>query len=798
MKNIFGGHNRTVFLSVLMMTGLLVGACESPEQKAAAYLAKAEQWYAEDDLVKASIEVKNTLQIQPKNAEARFLLAEIAESRGDFPEMVTNLRIAIDSKPDFTAARVKLGTLYILGGATELAQEQADYLQQTGVDTADVNILLARLRAAAGDLEGARAELELALDKESDNAQALGLLASITAGTDMDSALTLIDRGIEASDDEKPLRLLRIQLLQQAGRSSDVDAEFKALLADYPEETSLNYQYARYLAEEGRIEEVEPVLRRAVEQDPDNLEARIALTQFVARTRGEEAAEKILLDFIEEAPELYELRMALARVYQGTDRPDEAYAQYEAITEAIPNEDEGLTSKAMMGSILLSKGEREEGEALIDEVLSIDTMNSEALMLRGALRVEDNKFREAVADFRTLLRKDPENKQAQLMIARAHAAAGDDVLAKDAYRRVLNMSPEDPAAPLELARLLVRDDELSQAEELMVKRLETAPDDVRASRVLIAILVGNSDYRAALAEAKRIGSQPGQEAIGDYLAGGVYQAQNKHEDALVVFRSSLELAPLAREPLQGLVGSLIKLGRSDEAVAYLENMTAENPENLYARTLLGQVMAGSGDAAGAAKILESTLEADEGWLPAYTALAGIQGNDLSAQINIYKRGLSAMPDNQEMALLLGTAYERSGRIDDAIDAYEDVLRANPELPAVANNLAALLADYRYDDQDSLEKALEISEQFETSDNPAFLDTLGWVYYRLGDYDAAVPLLETAVEGASQVPVLHYHLGMAYKAAGKRTSAKAELEQALANPDAAFTGIEDARAALAEL
>jgi len=355
----------------------------------------------------------------------------------------------------------------------------------------------------------------------------------------------------------------------------------------------------------------------------------------------------------------------------------------------------------------------------------------------------------------------------------------------------------DGSAPLELARILVQQDDFDDAEDVLRTRLQLEPSDIRASRVLIAVLLSEDLNSEAEDEASRVAQLSGQEAIGEYLLGGVYQAQGEQEKAIDAFKRSLEQVPTAREPLQGLVASLVRLDRSDEAVDYLNRITDEYPDNLYAKTLLGQVLAGTGDAIAARQILESTLQSDESWLPAYTALAGLQGGDVGAQIDIYKRGLVAMPGSQEMALLLGTAYERSGRIDDAIAAYEEILEVYPESPAVANNLAALIADYRTDD-DSLEKALQLAMQFEDSDNPAFLDTLGWVYYRLGDYSEAVPYLEKAVDAAGQVPVLRYHLGMAYKAAGKTASAKTQLEEALADKNTSFTGIEDARAALVEL
>ena len=150
-----------------------------------------------------------------------------------------------------------------------------------------------------------------------------------------------------------------------------------------------------------------------------------------------------------------------------------------------------------------------------------------------------------------------------------------------------------------------------------------------------------------------------------------------------------------------------------------------------------------------------------------------------------------------MALLLGTALERNGRIEDAIAAYESSLAANSELPAVANNLAALLADHRKD-RASFERALELASQFEGSSNPAFIDTLGWVYYRLGDTQKAIPLLKSAVDIAGQVPVLRYHLGMAYFANGQNSLAREELQKVIDSENTNFTGYAEAAATLSSL
>ncbi len=625
---------RIIFTAFLFSMALLLSACESPAERASGYLESAENLFEKGDIIKAEIDVKNALQIQPKNANARFLMARINEARREFQDMASNLRAAVDANPEFAEARIKLGSLYAMAGAMELAEEQAALLADVDRERVDAKIFLAQISAAKGDLERARLNLEEALAKEPANMQALGLLASISAATDLTGALELLDGGIAIAEDDRPLRLLRVQLLQRAGTYQDeVVEEYQGLMTDYPDEVAYGYRLAQFLASEGRTDEVEPVLRQIIRNNPDNIEARLALTQYVANMRGPEEAEQLLTQSVEELPDAYALRLALARLYQQTGRTEKAYAEYERVADAAANEDVGLSAMARMAGIKLSEGNIEAGEELIERVLSVDSLNTDALLLRGALNIDQKDFRNAVSDLRSVLRSDSKNRQAQLMIAKAHSQAGDILLAEDAYRRVLNIDPGNVTATLELARTLVMRDKLDDAEELLRDQLAVFPDEVRFSRALIGLLLSQKEMVAAEDEAARVAKLPGKEAIGDFLLGGVYQARGEFELAVEAFERSLQRSPTAREPLRGMVASMVKLDRSDDAIAYLKNMQQDNPDNLYAKTLLGQILAGTGNSGEAQEIFESALEADESWLPAYTALAGLQQGDISSQIN---------------------------------------------------------------------------------------------------------------------------------------------------------------------
>jgi tetratricopeptide (TPR) repeat protein len=784
-------------LPVVCSALLFLTGCDSPEERAFSHVTSAEAFLEEDNFLKAELEAKNALQIQPKNADARMVLVTIAESRGDFPEMAANLRAAIESRPDYVPARLKLGTLYALSGMIDDANAQLSEAEQLAPDSAGVRVLRARVLASQGDLEGAAAELQSALEIEPDNVEAIGLFANVTATSDVDSAIAMIDAAMAGQEDKRTLRLLKIQLLQRGGDIDAVDAAYSALVADYPEEAGYSYQYAGFLAATGKEDQIESVLLALVEREPENIQARLALVQFVAGNRGPEAGEAMLLDYLDSAPDAHDLRLVLARQYQVTEREPEAIAEYETVVELAGNEDPALTAKSRLAAIELANGDAEAGEALIEDVLSVDSSNAEALVLRGALNFNRNEFKDAVSDLRSVLRESPDNAGAQLLLARTHSKAEDYSLAKDAYRRALQMTPGNAPVVIELVRLLVREGELEEAETVLEQQIQQTPEDVRIARALIAILVDRERYDDALDEARRVRALEGQAAIGDFLAGRIYQIRGQNEAAMQAFGSSLELKPAAREPLSGYVSSLVALGRQQDAIAFLEKMGRDYPDNLYSKTLLGRVLAGAGETTAAREVFESTLTENQEWLPAYTALAGLNQADLGAQIDVYKRGLDAVPGSQELALLLGTAYERNGQYEDAISTYAEALRANPEMQAVANNMAALLADFR-DDEASFEQALELVAEFSDSNNPAFLDTLGWVHYRLGDFVVAQPLLVEAVKLAGDAPVLRYHLGMNYNAQGKFELAVEQLRAATAEGAADYIGKQEAQLMLEQL
>jgi Flp pilus assembly protein TadD len=126
----------------------------------------------------------------------------------------------------------------------------------------------------------------------------------------------------------------------------------------------------------------------------------------------------------------------------------------------------------------------------------------------------------------------------------------------------------------------------------------------------------------------------------------------------------------------------------------------------------------------------------------------------------------------------GISYERAGAWEKAESDFRKALEFEPEQPQVLNYLGYSLIDKGK----NLSEALEmVKKAVELRPNDGYIvDSLGWAYYRLGDYEEAVKQLERAVELRPEDPVINDHFGDALWRVGRRLEAKFQWQHAKDN------------------
>lgn len=783
-----------------IIAALLLTACGSPEERAVEYLARAQDSFDQGNFVQAKLEARNAVQIQPKNAKARYLLGLLAERDQEYRAMFGHLTVAVDTDPKFLEALVKLGDMYLSAQVPDKAVELAQQALEIAPDDTAVILLNARLLRQQHKLEEAMLEIERVLTLDADNPRAILLKSAIFSNTDADLALEILSAGIQNldKDDGKPLRRMQLKILEREKRLEDLEAGYLALIQSFPDELLYQYELATVYAGQDRVDEAEAVLRKLVEASPLNEEGRLGLVKFLGETKGRGAAEQALGEFLADSPDSYKLRNSLGDLYLASDRVEEAMEMFHMIVEQAPLSDEGLLARNRIAADKIREDDIVGARTLLDGILADEPDNGDALVLRASLDVADQRYDDAIADLRLAIRKNPDDShQALLLMARTYAQKGDNALAEDTYRKLLELDLVHPAGIRELSILVAMKGDPDQAQQLLERRLESVPDDVQTAAGLLKLLRAKDDLKGAERVARRLVEASDRPGVPDVFLAGVLESRKMYVEAINIYQRVLDETPEATQALDGMVRSMVAIGKEDEVLDYLRSYVGNHPQNNVAKFMLGIQYASIGEINQARALYEEVIVADPELPTVYLGLAQLYPDDDERRIAALERGLLAIPGDINLTLVLAIDYEAAGRIDDMITYYSEALRVHPDSDVVANNLAAALLNDPSDNT-RIQRALQIASRFSESNTSAFIDTLGWAYYRAGEYPSAVVYLERAVAAADEVPVLRYHLGMAHAAANNPQDAMRELKKAISLAKTDFAGMDEAMATLESL
>ncbi|MER9896070.1 tetratricopeptide repeat protein [Mesorhizobium sp. M0119] len=193
--------------------------------------------------------------------------------------------------------------------------------------------------------------------------------------------------------------------------------------------------------------------------------------------------------------------------------------------------------------------------------------------------------------------------------------------------------------------------------------------------------------------------------------------------------------------------NLADLDRNDEAIAHLKAIVDAHPDDMRAYLALGGVYSSKEDFRSAATLYDKAVE--------------VLKTPTAANWNIfYQRGI---------------AYERLKEWPKAEPNFRKALELYPDQPQVLNYLGYSWVDKNMNLKEGLamiQKAVDLRPS-----DGYIVDSLGWAYYRLGQFDDAVREMERAVSLKPEDPVLNDHLGDAYWRVGRKLEATFQWNQA---------------------
>ena len=781
-----------IVLTQLMLITLL-GACSSSEEEQANYLNRAQEQYDADAFKKARLELRNVLQINPYNPQARYLLALIFAQDANWREVSKNLALAIEYAPDFIDARIKMGgLLYRFGpGADDKTLEQADAVLALDPDNADAYTLRAVVFQRQGEEADAIHEAQLALDSVPGHVGASSVMVAVYTDQDAELALAYIDTSIGINPSNSAAKEVKLRLMYAQDETAAAIALHNEIIADDPENMAYYSRLMAYLSEKDLDDEADALLRNLATSPRDSINFKIWLAQALNRQNILDIAESTVKGFIIDHPEEYELRFALSQIYMGSDRA----ATNNVLREIIALDVDGADAQQARASIAalawVLDNDRATAEAMANEMLVIEEVNPMALYLRAIFRLLDNNNIGAISDLRTVLKSNPTWIDPLLMLGEAHTANDSIDLALDAYRNALEVSPNNSTGVQKISQLLINQGNYTAAEPILTSHLEQFPANADAHILLIESYILQQRWNDALAVTRELEKQDQQLAKGIYLRGRVLYASEEYPAAITAFEKVLQLESSAVEALTYLVKTMLKTGDVSGAQAYLLKHIEAYPQQVHPLELQGSVYLSSGDFDAAIESYRAALLIDPQRGSAHVALGrALQAKgDLLAALKAYDDGLESSPKNVDLLTLKAGLLEALERYQDAVDGYNAVLAINKDEVIASNNLAMLLIDY-FPSEESFARALQLTSKFEDTNIAVLLDTRGWLYYHMEDYVSAKRVLNRAVEADGDESIFRFHLGMTYYRLGDNTSAKMELEKSLAN-DATFVGSDEA-------
>jgi len=794
-----------VALAVVVSLTLLA-ACDSAEERAEKHFETGLALMEDGDVDRAVVEFRNVLRLDARHKEARALYADLVLEQGKWRDAYRNYLALVEFYPADVEPRITLADMAVRMGRWEDAVHHGNRVIQDAPDDPRVQLISAALdfrgaisrrddaarRTAAAEAEALVAALEdpsLAREIVIDNYMRDGAHAA---------ALVHVRAAIDEGAETPEKFITKLSLLGALNEDAAFGAALQEAVVLFPEHTDFADDLVAWYIERDATDQAEAFLRDQVTNGPGAADRhRMRLVGFLREMKGDAAAQTELQGYVDEGinPDLFGSVSAQLRFEAG--EVDRAIDQMQAIVADAPPGRQTRDIKVELARMLATQGRLIAARQHISEVLAEDVGHVDALKLRAAWLINDDRPDDAIAALRAALDQAPQDAQAMTLMAEAHMRNGNRGLAGEMLSHAVDASGSRAEEALDYARFLQADGNGRAAEAIVVDALQVAPGDTALLAFLGELYVAREDWVRAEQTEQTLRDQATSAALE---AAQILELARVNSQQLSAEAISF-LSDLARR--DGVNGAELAVVRAHfaardytSAERFIDVALAQAPERPVMRYLKGSVLAATGRSGEARAIYRALLVEDPTDDVVWRALYATERRDgtAAAAAEVLDDALKVLPEDPNLLWAQAGLLEEMGDYDGAIAVYETLYGADPASPVLANNLASLLSTHR-DTPEDLERAYSVAKRLRGASEPAFQDTYGWIAYRRGLIHDALDHLKPAAEALADDPMVIFRLAMAYRADARDDKALPLFERALAlaGPDdtrPAFTTARD--------
>jgi len=630
----------------------------------------------------------------------------------------------------------------------------------------------------------------------------------------------------------------RIAAAQKASSSKQSDPTAVAQSsAKRRAEAYYHFSLARNYEESGNFLNAVDEYKKAIQLDPQSSSLYIELANAYLRNRQLNNAIREAENAVRVNPESLEAHRLLGSIYYNLVRNEDAgraptsseylkkaIQEYEKICSLDTSD---INSLVVLSLLYRYDGQGEKAVETAKRLLDKAPSSEAGLANLAQIYSEQGNTQEAINVFKKALEVNPNSPRILEQMAIAYEQVKDYTSAIQTYQRAMALDEDSLELRKGLAQALLDNKQDEEAEKEFLKILEADPDEGVAYFRLAQIYKNRRDFDKALkhynkASSILVGSleisfniallyeelgkyekaeerfqqllKLTEKPAGNYSAsekqnrgaflthaGYVSQQLEKYPQAIAYFT---ELKTMNGENSARAESYIIDTHRAakqlDKALAASENAIKAHPQDKDLQLLHADLLSESGKGAQAIERLQKMLEGSDEDAKIYSAM--IQVYQREKRFNEAEKTLLAaekfFKNKEGYHFMLGSMYERQKEYDKAEKTFQKVIDLNPKHAPALNYLGYMLADRGVRLEESLDlikKAVDLDPN-----NGAYLDSLGWAYFKLNRVDEAETYLKKALERVRKDPTIHEHLGDVYYHKGQYADAKAAWELSLAN------------------
>jgi tetratricopeptide (TPR) repeat protein len=556
--------------------------------------------------------------------------------------------------------------------------------------------------------------------------------------------------------------------------------EYKLAIAADPSSAFLNHGLADLYFRTGRVKDAIEAAQDQIKKDPDSLEAHKLLGRIYLRSLGDTqsaGSDQMMKLAIGEytrivalEPDNLEDHLLLGQLYSFSHDSVHAEEQFKAAQKLDPDSEEVALNLARMYG---EQGDLQRG-----------------IQVLTALPDDD----QAIAAYRRSLELEPDNLDVERALADALLKDGQDKEALAAYQDVAEGDPSDAQAYLHMAEIERRSGQYEEALAHLKKAQPLASDSLEVSynegltydalgryeeaEKNFAKLVADSEHTTGQYSA----AEKNNRALFLDRLANVYREESKVDLAAATY---VKLADLGGDFADRGYGNAIDVYRDgheyEKATQVARDALDKYPKNRAIKLMYATQLADGGKFDEGVALAKSTLSNTPDDRDVYLSLAqmdthGKKWKEAGEALDKAEQLSPKSDDKLYVYFLRGALEERQKHFDGAEEAFRKALAIDPNNSNALNYYGYMLADHEQRLNDALamiQKAVKLDPQ-----NYAYLDSLGWAYYKLGNYALAEGNLLKASQRNATDPTVHDHLGDLYEKTGRLKLAASQWEEAL--------------------